>query len=421
MYFYVFKLKKNIFYLRFMNKYLLTLAIILLIFPALVMNAQEKKVTTKFYGFVRNDMMYNTRQMTSARGENQFTLLPTPVVENEDGDDINAVGNLNMIGINSRLGVKIKGFDAFGATTSGKLEGDFFGTSGDTKFNFRLRHAFVKLDWGKYNLVVGQTWHGTFIPECFPGTITFGAGAPFNPLSRPAQVRLNLISGDLTLSAMLMGQGHFKSKGDPNSLKNSGMPEINLQAKFKKGSMIAGAGFDYQVLRPDITSEETVNSTSIFAYLKAKTDQLTFKFHGMLGQNNDNMVMIGGYAVSDIDAETGEFSYTPYKTLSAWTDIHTNNDTINYGCFIGYTENLGAVDDIKGAFTGRWANVQSMMKISPRVTYKSGNTTFGVEIEYFSVNYADPTEVDYIDEKGVIEDVEAANNIKFLLMLKYAF
>ena len=61
--------------------------------------------------------------------------------------DINAKSGFNILSIQSRLTGKITGPDAFGAKTSGQLEGEFFGTADSDVNGFRLRHAFVKLDW----------------------------------------------------------------------------------------------------------------------------------------------------------------------------------------------------------------------------------------------------------------------------------
>ncbi len=394
---------------------------------------EKEKFGVKFSGFIRNDMVYNTRQVKSARGENQLVLMPLGIEKDADDNDINETPNFNLVGLCTRMKVAITGPDAFGAKTSGVIETDFFGT-GATKFNIRMRHAFMKLNWEKVELVAGQTWHPTtVVPQCFPGTVSFGVGAPFSPLSRVPQIKLSYKLGSIKLIGVMMSQGHFKGVSPAGSHINSGIPELHAQLQFKNESLIAGAGFGYQVLRPQLAFEETVNSTTMFGFLKYKAAPITVKLYGMMGQNNDNAVMMGGYAVSDIDAETGLIKeYTPYNTMNAWVDLHTNGKDVQYGLFFGYSENLGATDDIVGipnaeggtssSFVGRWSNnIQSFMKVSPRVIWTSGKFKVGVELEYFSVNYLDYKDENSVDAKGVIEDTEAVNNIKFLLMLKYAF
>ncbi len=417
-----------------MYKNLLKFAIVLLLLP-LFAGAQEVekgKFGVKLSGFIRNDMVYNTRQVTSARGENQFVLMPKGISKNADDNDINETPNFNLVGLNTRMKIAITGPDAFGAKTSGVIETDFFGTAA-TKFNLRMRHAFMKLNWEKAELVAGQAWHPTFVPQCFPGTVSFGGGAPFNALARVPQIKLTYKLGSINLIGVMMSQGHFKGKAPAGSHINSGIPELHAQLQFKNESLIAGAGFGYQVLRPQLVFEETVNSTTMFGFLKYKAAPITIKLYGMMGQNNDNTLMMGGYAVSDIDEVTGLIKeYTPFNTMNAWVDLHTNGKTVQYGLFFGYSENLGATDDIvgitdengeaKSSFVGRWStSIQSFMKVSPRVIWTSGKFKVGVELEYFSVNYLDYKDENSVDAKGVIEDTEAVNNIKFLLMLKYAF
>lgn len=420
---------------------------------ALISFAQEKeqKFGVKFSGFVRNDFSYNTRQVVSGRGEGLFFLAPKPIELDAEGKDINDAPNFSMLGIHSRLSGKISGPDAFGAKTSGLIEGDFFGKDASTKFTFRLRHAFMKLKWETTELLVGQYWHPTFVPECFPGTVSFGAGVPFNSFSRAPQFRFAKNFGDLKVFATAMGQGHFNGKAPAGSLTNSMVPELHVQAQYKKENFVAGAGLGYQVLRPALASDSnyiataTVNSMTAFGYAKIKTKPITFKVWGMYGQNNDNTVMMGGYAIVDKvysadDISKGFVEHTPYNTLSAWTDIHTNGKKVQAGLFAGYSENLGAAEDIQaGSQVGRWigmldangnptANVSTMMRVAPRIMFISNKTKIGAEIEYSSVNYQKGNEegttieeLTGVNSKGTVTGSEAVDNIKFIIAVTYSF
>src|ERR1019366_9578168 len=85
--------------------------------------APEKKTESsstwgiKFSGFLRNDVFYDSRQVTSARPANQGELLlyPANVSNDANGKDINAAPSLTMLSICSRLTGTITGPDAFGA------------------------------------------------------------------------------------------------------------------------------------------------------------------------------------------------------------------------------------------------------------------------------------------------------------------
>lgn len=425
----------------------------------LLMLAQEtdKKVTVKFGGFVRNEMMYNTRQNVSARNEGMFYLAPKPIVYDAIGNDINSAPNFNMVGLNTRLNVKVTGPDAFGAKTSAFVEGDFFGISKENKFAFRMRHAMMKLDWGGSNLLIGQYWHPNFITGCYPATVSFGAGVPMNPFARVPQLRYTYnVSDKLSVFGAMMAQGHFKSKepvgGTPGaSFNNAGIPEFHAQVQYKSDNVLFGVGVDYQLLKPalttngldtsnmtysiPLTTDATIASLSYLAYLNIKTKPLTFKAFGMYGQNNDNLVMMGGYAQMDNSNYTleqlmnGYVEYTPYNILSSWVDIHTNGKKFQYGLFAGYAQNMGSDELItRTTFEGRWGDVNTMIRVAPRVTMTSGKMKFGIEAEYSAVDYAKGDaagttleELTGINDNGVVTNYETADNLKLIIMFQYNF
>ena len=163
-------------------------------------NAQEKsKFGIKFSGFVKNDFIFDSRQTVAAR-EGHFMLWPAAEKLDANGLDINAKPNLNFLAIQSRLTGKISGPDAFGAKTSGVLEGAFFGHSNPDVNGFRLRHAYGKLNWENTELLFGQTWHPMFIAGCFPGVVSFNTGAPFQAFARNPQVKITQSLGSIKLA-----------------------------------------------------------------------------------------------------------------------------------------------------------------------------------------------------------------------------
>lgn len=427
-------------------------ALLIIMLIPFMMSAQnnDKKFTVEFGGFVRNDLMFNTRQNLSARGEGQFSLVPLPIQYDFNNEDINAGLNFNMAIINTRVNMKISGPDAFGAKTSAFVEGDFLGISAATKFNFRARHAYFKLDWEKSQVLTGMTWHPMFVTDCYPGTVSFNTGVPFNPLSRVPQIRFSYkLTSKISAFASIMSQGHFLSVAPANSFQNAGMPEAHIQLKFKSDNLAAGVGVNYQTLKPSLTntgldtagnpttyiSNAKVSSLSFIGYVNLKTKPLTIKAWGMYGQNNDNLVMMGGYAAVNNPNPTaqqiqeGFIEYTPLNTLSTWLDLSTNGKKVKYGIFVGYAKNLGANKEINsGSYAGRWGNVNSMMRVSPRVVFISEKTEFGFEVEYSTIDYAlgktngvTPEEITGINSKGQVTNFLTADNIKFLLSMTYKF
>ena len=131
------------------------------------------RVTVKPYGFVRNYFNYDSRKTVTVCG-GEYLLVPydedwniTPEEETAiagtllpDGGllryDRNAVPQSHFQALSSRIGLALSGPALLGASTSGRLEGDFagFGTSNTV---LRLRLAYMRTDWHNDNNVI---WRG---------------------------------------------------------------------------------------------------------------------------------------------------------------------------------------------------------------------------------------------------------------------
>lgn len=384
----------------------------------------------KFGGFVKTDIFYDTRQSSASNGirDGHFYLFPDNVLYDADSNDINAKGKLRMLSIQTRLRGAITGPDAFGAKTSGVIEAEFFGTSDADMNGFRLRHGFVKLDWAKTSLLVGQTWHPMFPAESFPGTISFNTGVPFVPFSRNPQLRLTHKFGPVKMLLTAYTQRDFSSTGPDGTnskyLSNSGLPGSDLQIQFTPGSSenFFALGVDYKTLMPEIVTsnnyitDNTIGSFSAYCVAKLKLKPITVKLMGTYAQNGTDLMLIGGYAIKDTtDKIKGYKEYTNINSASAWIDIQTNREKINAGLFAGYSKNLGSSDEIHGKTFSRGANIDNLMRISPRVTFTSGKVTFCTEVELTTAAYGK------IEAKGTVTDTETVQNIRFLFAAIYKF
>lgn len=149
-------------------------------------------------------------------------------------------------------------------------------------------------------------------------------------------------------------------------------------------------------------------------YAKAKVGQATIKAEGALGQNMYDLLSLGGYAVSEIDPTTGEYTYTNYSTLSFWTDISMGK-TIEKGVFIGLTKNQGTSEEIAGPIYARGSNIDQIFRVAPRVQVNSGKVRYAFEVDWTSAAYGTA------DSKGVVQDAEAVANIRALFAMYYFF
>lgn len=84
--------------------------------------------------------------------------------------------------------------------------------------------------------------------------------------------------------------------------------------------------------------------------------------------------------------------------------------------FAGYTQNLGAKNDMVGPVYGLGTNIANLYRISPRVIFNSGKMRFALEFEYTVAEYGATR-----DTKGVPTDLTKAANLRTLFAAYYFF
>ncbi len=368
----------------------------------------------KFSGFLRNDAYYDTRQVTSARPANQGELLlyPTNVSLDANGKDINAAPSFTISSITTRLTGTVTGPDAFGAKTSGVFEAEFFGNANGNENTFRLRHAYAKLDWKTTQLGFGQYWHPLFVTDCFPGTVSFNTGMPFQPFARNPQIRLTQKLGkevSLILAAISQIEA-FTSPGSSTGvalgasaasqtfINDAVIPNLHAQLQYKSKSFLAGAAFDYKSLRPalkatsgttTVSTDEKVNSTTFEAYAKLTTKDVVVKAEFVAGQNMYDHLMFGGYLAYGTGTN---ITYKPMGVTSYWFEIAGTGKKVIPGLFFGYAKNngasaTGAVASYARSVAAGAASIDNVLRVSPRMDFVAGKFRFGTEIEITSAAY----------------------------------
>lgn len=413
----------------------------LLVFALLIVTlvkAQNSDYGIKFSGFVKTDIIFDSRQTVNIR-EGHFLLYPEKVKLDANDIDINAKPNFNILAIQTRLAGNINGPDALNAKTSAYLEGEFFGHSDADINGFRLRHAWIKLNWGKKELLIGQYWHPMFITESFPEVLSFNTGAPFHAFARNPQIRYLQKFGDLQLIATIFTQRDFASYGGSSSLRNSGLPEFNFKIQNhhknseNSSEWLTGASVNYQVLLPRLISpagyqaRQKVLAFAYNAYFKLKLPVLTFKIEGTYGQNLYDLTMIGGYAykmTTDTSILSKKlFEYTTLDVLSFWSELMTNGKIWQYGIFGGYCKNLGSMNNIyqwqnSSSYFARGADIDYLYRVSPRIVYNSGKLRLAGEVEYTVAAYGELTNN---NSRGQVTNAEPVANIRVLLNAFYFF
>lgn len=116
----------------------------------------------QLYGYIKADAAWDSSRVTTGN----YIVYVDPGGEDDD--------EFNLTARQTRLGLKINGPDMGSAKTSGLVEGDFYGAGGtENKATFRMRHAYMVLDWPEadLSLLAGQTWD--VIAPLWPDTLNF--------------------------------------------------------------------------------------------------------------------------------------------------------------------------------------------------------------------------------------------------------
>ena len=391
------------------------------------LQAEEKeKISLIFSGYIKTDVIYDTRQTVNLR-EGHFLLFPQDRLLDPAGHDLNAKDTFHILPIQTRLALRISGPQALGAKTSGYIEAEFFGMSEADINGFRLRHAYLKLNWKKAELLVGQFWHPMFISDSYPEVVSFNTGAPFEPFSRAPQICFTWKPEPaLSFSLTALSQRDFASTGpagvSTSYFRNAACPELDFKVTYSQKNFLAGAGINVLKIVPRLATEtgyqanESLTSLAGYAFGRLKTEPVTIKAEGVYGGNLHHLTMLGGYAVSEIiDPVTAQRYYSPINTASGWIDIQTNGEKWQVGLFSGYTKNLGAKGEIAGPVYSRGETIDHLVRIAPRFVFNAGKVRLAQEIELTSAAYGSP------DSRGRVNGQRTVSNLRFLTAVYYFF
>lgn len=386
--------------------------------------AQKKSdFKVKFKGYVNYEMIWDSRQAVAAR-DGDVLLYPASEKLDPDGKDINANSSFNALAINSRLQMVITGPEAFGAKTSGMISGDFFGTANDKVGVFRLRQAFVKLNWENTELLAGKAWHPLFATEVFPKVLSFGAAIPFYPLSRAPQLRYRVKMNKFEWLAAISTQQDFVTAGPggrkPSFLSNSGTPEFSSRLMYKGDKLLLGVGAGYWSVTPKLetatgyATDEKVSGMMINSFAKLDLPKVTIRGGYLYGENMSNLFMFGGIGVNSVSQDGKSIeTYEPTSALSVWGEIETKNKGFNVGLFAGYTKNQGADKAITGDLYGVGTNIDSYYRISPRASYTSGKVRLGLELIYHCAAYGDRNDYGKVVNTNDVDAVRLLSSVTY--------
>ena len=451
-----------------MKRVYLILSVALLSLCALNLSAAEKEQKAepknhfKFYGFIRNYFVYDSRESKSGTGD-LFYYLPLDVKMNENNtEDLNATSSFRFLSLTSRLGVDVSGYTLGNVHFGAKFEGDFYSglsSASDVKGYFpsntkisgtataRLRQAYATVTWkelGKeqknsVGLKIGQAWHPMAADH--PHLFSLEVGAPFGPFSRTPLVQMDANLGEhWVLSAAAIWQMQYQSAGPVGAsalyMKYGKTPEMYAAVAYKANGFLLRAGVDMVSIKPrvqakvnDVTVKVSDRKTSVLGYVYTQYSYKKFalKAKTTFGQGGEHMNLMSGYAKVGENSD-GSWNYASLRNSSSWLSM-------SYGkkwqgvLFLGYVKNLGLAEAASGPiakgdvyFCGNgFSNINQMYRINPQLIYNIGKMNIGLEYQWTSVQYGD-----YNDGKlnvyGLAENnLHWVGNHRVNMMVKFNF
>lgn len=408
------------------------LSVLLVLFLSLTNNlsAQRQNFSYKFYGQVRGDLFYNSRA-NEETVDGLFYLFPKDKSPDADGNDLNGTANGSFYLLYTRLGVDIKGPNIGNAVSTVKLEGDFRG-SGSNFALLRIRHAYVNLDWGKSDVTLGQAWHPLF-GNVSPQVLNLSTGAPFQPFNRSPLLMYRYVDKGWQLSAAAVWQLQYLSTGPKGKaedyIKNSCVPEFYASVDYQGDGWLAGMGVDFLSLTPRTQSavndpegnqrtfkvSERVNALTLEAHAKYTSADWFIAGKTMLASNQVHNSMTGGYAVTSVDARTGEMEYAPYRNSSTWLNV-VYGKKWKPGFFVGYMKNLGTGEAVRGATYGVGLNLDQLLTTQFQLTYNLPHWRFGFEYSPSTAWYG-TTDL----SNGKVTGTHSITNHRILGVMVYTF
>lgn len=403
---------------------------------------KESAIKLKPYGFVRNYFCYDTRESVTVMGE-MFSIIPKDVAMNADGsEDLNDVDKFSYVSFTTRLGVDVVGPNLGKAASSAKVEADFCGYGANNTL-FRIRQAYLALDWEHLSLICGQTWH-PMVNQVMPSVIGLATGSPFSPFNRSPQVKLIADIGkgwDFTAAALYQfpNLSTGPSGVDVCYSRWSMLPEMYLSIKHVGERFTIGVGVDALSIMPRKTSfverevtlddgstqiqsvevrvKDRVTGVSPELFADYKNGMFNIKGKVLYAQNAAHLTMVSGFGATAFDEHTGSYDYAPVRSAVSWVNA-TYGEKWRAGLMLGYVKNLGAAKDFLSIddFWMRGAkNTDYIYRVSPSLTYTYKNLKLALEVDYTVVGYGD------VGLNGRSKALRDVSNTRACLMVMYSF
>ena len=453
-----------------MKRVYLILSVALLSLCTLNLSAAEKEQKAepknhfKFYGFIRNYFVYDSRESKSGTGD-LFYYLPLDVKMNENKtEDLNATSSFRFLSLTSRVGVDVSGYSINNVHFGAKVEADFYSglsSASDVKGYFpsntkisgtataRLRQAYATVTWkelpmgtdskASVGLKIGQAWHPMAADH--PHLFSLEVGAPFGPFSRTPLVQMDANLGEhWVVSAAAIWQMQYQSAGPVGTsalyMKYGKTPEMYAAVAFKTKGFLLRAGVDMVSIKPreqakvnDVTVKVSDRKTSVLGYVYAQYTYKDFavKAKTTFGQGGEHMNLMSGYAKVGENPD-GSWEYASLRNSSSWLSL-TYGKKWQGVLFLGYVKNLGLADPVDTLVksdvyfcTNGFSNLNQMYRVNPQLIYNIGKMNIGLEYQWTAVQYGEYYGGGAMNSYGLADqNLHWVGNNRVNMMVKFNF
>ena len=392
------------------------------------LSAQKKDFNYKFYGFVRGDLYYDSRDNQTVLNE-LFHLFPKDVNLDPNGKDLNANPSTGFYSFSTRLGLDINGPSIWNAATSAKVEADFCGYSKSYTL-LRIRQAYVNFEWERSALLLGQTWHPLF-GKVSPNMLSLSTGSPFQPFNRSPMLRYQYGNGKFKATGAAIFQLIGLSTGPDGKsmdyMRDGLFPEVFAGVDYTHNNFLVGAGAALISITPRTESEwndktykvdERLTTATYMAQAKYTGRNFTLAAKTLYNQNGAHMLLLGGYGVSAENELDGTREYTPFKVSSSWISA-TVGKKYQGQAFLGYSKNLGTTKpllDVENNMYGSGLNIDQLINANLGFVYTLPCWRIGLEYGCSTAYYGDQN-----SETGRVDNTHAVTNHRLLSTFCYYF
>ena len=407
--------------------------------PGALCSAQEETPSkVKVYGFIRNYMVFDTREV-NAGTQDLYFYMPKDRSLGAEGQDANEVPSFRMLALTTRLGLKVGGYQIGETKVNGTVEADFYCMSGSTAV-LRMRQAYMGILWdnlvlGDLLLNVGQTWHP--MAADMPHVTNLETGAPFNPFNRSPQIMFHWTVRKLTWTGGILYPMQYLPVGpiyttspvwnaskeayEPQTTysttksadfnKYGMIPEVYLGLSFESRGFLARAGVNMFSSMPrwqapairvvdeatkelafDYDHKSTLKARlyafSPFVFFQITAGNFQLRAKSILAQSGEHMNLLSGYA-GTYNWAKHQLEYTPMQDWASFLSFQWGRKFQVMSMF-GYMQQLGTTKSVFAYLANDrlntiWLNtvadgkIQRAFRATPTIAYNLGKLTFALE------------------------------------------